>query len=121
MITQLKPNEVFVFGSNLAGLHGGGAARQAYESFGAVWGDGEGPTGQCYAIPTKDRKVRTLPLSSIERSVQHFLRYAAIQTEQTFLVTAIGCGLAGYNAKQIAPMFVGAGPNVILPEEFTSV
>ena len=118
MITELKDNEVFVFGSNEAGIHGAGAARQAYEDFGAEWGVGEGPTGDCYALPTKDERIETRDLAGIKTSVDRFLKYAAAHPEQTFLVTAIGCGLAGYKPAQIAPMFNGHGENVILPEEF---
>lgn len=112
-ITRLEPNEIFVFGSNLAGFHGGGAARIAYEHFGAEWGVGVGPTGQCYAIPTMQGGVDT-----IRPYVDEFIRYAEQHPELTFLVTRIGCGIAGFTDEQIAPLFASAHslPNVTLPE-----
>lgn len=117
-ITHIAPNEIFVFGSNEAGRHGAGAARQAFLFFGAKWRVGRGRTGQCYAIPTKDRGVQTLPLEAIAFNVAEFLAYARQHPELTFLVTAIGTGLAGYSPKQIAPMFAGAPANVRLPAKF---
>ena len=112
-ITRLEPNEIFVFGSNLAGFHGGGAARIAYEQFGAEWGVGVGRTGQCYAIPTMQGGVET-----IRPYVNEFIRYAEQHPELTFLVTRIGCGIAGFTDEQIAPLFAAARnlPNVALPE-----
>ena len=112
-ITRLEPNEVFVFGSNLAGMHGGGAARLAYEQFGAEWGVGVGPTGQCYAIPTMQGGVET-----IRPYVDDFIAYAKQHPDQVFLVTRIGCGIAGFTDSQIAPLFATAHdlPNVALPE-----
>ena len=112
-ITRLKPNEIFVFGSNLAGFHGGGAARIAYEQFGAEWGVGVGRTGQCYAIPTMQGGVET-----IRPYVNEFIRYAEHHPELTFLVTRIGCGIAGFTDEQIAPLFAAARDlqNVALPE-----
>jgi hypothetical protein len=119
-ITKLEPNQIFVFGSNLAGIHGAGAAYQASRSFGAVYGVGIGFTGQCYAIPTKDRNLKTLPLERIKDFVTVFLARARNHPELEFLVTPIGCGLAGYDPKQIAPFFEGAPKNVCLPQEFKS-
>lgn len=112
-ITRLEPNEIFVFGSNLAGFHGGGAARIAYEHFGAEWGVGVGPTGKYYAIPTMQGGVDT-----IRPYVDEFIRYAEQHPELTFLVTRIGCGIAGFTDEQIAPLFASARslPNVTLPE-----
>lgn len=112
-ITRLEPNEIFVFGSNLAGMHGGGAARIAYEQFGAQWGVGVGRTGQCYAIPTMQGGVET-----IHPYVDEFTHYAKQHPELTFLVTRIGCGIAGFTDEQIAPLFIAAHdlPNVALPE-----
>lgn len=112
-ITRLESNEVFVFGSNLAGMHGGGAARIAFEQFGAEWGVGVGPTGQCYAIPTMQGGVET-----IRPYVDDFIRYAEQHPERTFLVTRIGCGIAGFTDEQIAPLFTAARnlQNVALPE-----
>ena len=112
-ITRLEPNEIFVFGSNLAGMHGGGAARIAHEQFGAEWGVGVGRTGQCYAIPTMQGGVET-----IRPYVDEFIRYAEQHPELTFLVTRIGCGIAGFTDEQIAPLFAAARDleNVALPE-----
>lgn len=114
-ISSLRKNEIFVFGSNLEGMHGGGAARVAYERFGAVMGQGVGLQGQSYAIPTMQGGVET-----IEPYVKEFFKFAACHPELTFLVTRIGCGIAGFTDEEIAPMFVGAvhQPNVHLPESF---
>ena len=120
MITELKPNEIFVFGSNRAGIHGAGAAKLAREKFGAVWGIGRGLRGQSYALPTKDSQIKTLPLHEIQGEVETFLGFARLCDFQ-FLVTAVGCGLAGYNPELIAPMFKDHPHNVILPSEFREV
>lgn len=117
-ITELKPSQIFVFGSNLAGRHGAGAAKDAWELFGAVSGVGEGPTGQCYALPTKDYTIKKLPLAAIENHVLRFFIYALCHPHLEFLVTPIGCGLAGYSPVQIGPLFRDAPSNVTLPEEF---
>lgn len=106
---------IFVFGSNLAGRHGKGAAKAAVEKYGAIMGQGSGLQGQSYAIPTKDERMKTLPLWSIKLSVYAFLRHAANNPRNTYGVTRIGCGLAGYEEKDIAPMFAGAPRNVVLP------
>ena len=114
-IRKLKDNEIFVLGSNLAGLHGGGAARIAVEKFGAIMGQGVGLQGQSYAIPTMQGDVNTiLPY------VEEFIRFADSHPELTFLVTRIGCGIAGFTPKDIAPLFAGAIniPNIHLPEDF---
>jgi hypothetical protein len=101
----LKATErIFVFGSNLAGRHGAGAAKRAYEHYGALWGCGYGLWGQSYALPTKDRRIMTLPLPSIHEYVKKFLRYAAADKNE-FNVTQVGCGLAGLQHSDIAPMF----------------
>lgn len=114
-ITSLAENEIFVFGSNLAGAHGGGAARLAYERFGAVWGEGVGLHGQTYAIPTMQGGVET-----IKPYVDAFIIFAKENTTLTFLVTRIGCGIAGFRDNEIAPLFKDALKldNVILPREF---
>lgn len=117
-ITSLKPNQIFVFGSNLAGIHGAGAARVALQSFGAKWGAGEGITGQCYAIPTKDKHLRVIALDDIEFDVGRLLTFAARHPDKEFLVTKIGCGYAGYSPSDIGPMFHPHPSNVILPKEF---
>ena len=117
-ITSLKPNEIFVFGSNLAGNHAGGAARLAYVKWGAVWGQGVGLQGQTYAIPTMHGGVE-----AIRPYVEEFIRFAESHPEQVFLVTEIGCGIAGFTPEEIAPLFAAAVPvqNVFLPERFWEV
>ena len=114
-ISELKENEIFVFGSNLAGAHGGGAARLAYKRFGAVWGEGVGMHGQTYAIPTMQGGVET-----IKPYVDAFIRFAKAHSQLTFLVTRIGCGIAGFRDEEIAPLFTDAinVENIILPKEF---
>lgn len=110
---------VFVFGSNLAGRHGKGAALHARLNFGAEYGVGVGPTGRAYAIPTKDARLRPLPLAEIAAHVKDFLIYAGQHLDDTaFMVTAIGCGLAGYTPADIAPMFKTAPSNCLLPDVF---
>lgn len=111
---------VFVFGSNLAGRHGKGAALHALKQYGALYGQGIGRQGNSYAIPTKDEWIRTLPLSRIKPFVDEFLLYAQSHLEEEFLVTRIGCGLAGYKDEDIGPMFKGAPSNCKLPAEWES-
>lgn len=113
-------NAVFVFGSNLAGVHGAGAARVAAERYGAARGVGVGLRGHSYAIPTKDHRIQTLPLDQIARHVADFLAVAAANPERPFVVTRIGCGLAGYDDHEIAPMFAGAPVNCLLPDGWRS-
>lgn len=112
---------VFVFGSNLKGIHGGGAALFAYKHRGARWGMGEGFSVNSYAIPTCSEPGVPLPLSEISTSVSLFLGYAMLNSEKDFQVTAIGCGLAGYKPEQIAPFFAYVTDNVWLPGQFTRV
>ena len=114
-ITDLKPDEVFVFGSNLAGMHGGGAARVAFRQFGAVMGCGVGLRGHSYAIPTMQGGVET-----IKPYVDDFIAFAKSHPELFFYVTRIGCGIAGFKDKEIAPLFSAAMDveNVCLPESF---
>ena len=107
---------IFVFGSNLAGRHGKGAALFAKEQHGAEYGIGEGRTGNSYALPTKDHRIRTRPLPAIKASVDTFIYYAKANPELEFEVTKIGCGLAGYREEQIAPFFKDAPSNCHLPE-----
>lgn len=109
---------IFVFGSNLAGRHGKGAALHARQHHGAIYGQGQGPQGQSYGIPTKDESLRTLPLAAIAAHVEAFILYARSHPETTFELTAIGCGLAGYKPSDIGPMFLGAPDNVVRPPEF---
>ena len=117
-IDTLKDNEIFVFGSNLAGMHGGGAARVARLRFGAVLGNGVGIQGQSYAIPTMQGGVET-----IRPYVNDFVAYAQQHPDQQFLVTPIGCGIAGFDPEDIAPLFEGAKKvkNISLPESFWEV
>jgi len=119
-ITSLQQREVFVFGSNLAGRHGRGAAVQA-KKFGAKDGEGVGHWGRTYAIPTKDEHLRVLPLREIERYVLDFKMHVTRCVSDIFLVTRIGCGLAGYKPADIAPMFADANYNVRLPQCFLDV
>lgn len=114
-ITELSQCEIFVFGSNLEGLHMGGAARYAYDHFGAEWGNGVGPQGQCYAIPTMHG-----PLSDIKPYVDDFIEYARQHPMNRFLLTRIGCGIAGFKDKDMAPLFKEALnlPNVSFPNEW---
>jgi hypothetical protein len=111
-ITRLPANHVFVFGSNEQGFHAGGAAAVAVERFGAVWGQGEGLQGQSYAIPTMEG------LESLGAAVGRFIEFAASSQAITFWVTKIGTGIAGHSVEQVAPFFVGAPSNVVLPVEF---
>src|SRR4051794_5875036 len=104
--------KVFVFGSNLAGRHGKGAALWAVKHRGAVYGQGEGLQGNSYAIPTKDEKLRPLPLEEIEVYVKRFLTFTSIAVNLNFHVTPIGCGHAGYSPEDIAPMFVDSPDNI---------
>lgn len=109
------PNRIFVFGSNLAGIHASGAAKDAYKKYGAIWGQGDGLQGQSYAIPTKDEKIITLPIANVQQFVDEFMDFAWQHQELYFFVTRIGCGLAGYTDAQIAPMFTESTLNVELP------
>ena len=117
-ITSLEEKEVFVFGSNLQGGHGGGAAAAAVRYFGAIWGQGVGMQGQCYAIPTMHGGV-----DAIRPYVDEFIDYAIQHPELTFLVTRIGCGIAGFKDSEMAPLFSAALdlPNVVLPKSFVNV
>lgn len=117
-IASLQNNEIFVFGSNLDGLHGGGAARIAYKMFGAEQGKGVGMQGKCYAIPTMHGGV-----DEIKPYVDDFIEFALSNKEYTFLVTRIGCGIAGFSANEIAPLFAKAinAENILLPMDFVQV
>ncbi len=117
-ITSLAEGEIFVFGSNLEGAHCGGAARLAYRKFGAIMGQGVGLQGQSYAIPTMQGGVET-----ICPYVDEFVAFARTRHDLTFLVTRIGCGIAGFSDTEIAPLFAACleMPNVVLPESFVTV
>ena len=119
--TELKPNQIFVFGSNESGIHGAGAALLAQKKFGAKYGVGFGLQGQSFAIPSKDWGIETLPIDIIRFYVERFLSFTEAHPDLEFLVTKIGCGLAGYDIRDIAPLFFQNGEppnNVILPEDF---
>jgi len=123
-ITHLAPGQIFVFVSNYGGRHSKGAALDARRSFSAIYGVSEGLMGQSYGIPTKPHDVRLrLSLKQIELHVNTFIDYALIRPELTFLVTEIGCGLAGYTPAEIAPLFRRAASmaNIWLPARFLAV
>jgi len=113
-IEELGEREIFVFGSNKQGMHGGGAAWVAHKKFGAEWGVGEGLTGRTYALPTMEGAA------SMKKAVEQFTDCARRHPELTFLVTAVGCGIAGYTPQEVAPLFRAAAglENVYLPEMF---
>lgn len=117
-ITELKPDEIFVFGSNLEGAHGGGAALLAWRKWGAIWGQGTGLQGQTYGIPTMHGGPET-----IQPYVDEFIRFAKAHPATVFLVTEIGCGIAGFKPSEIAPLFRAATdvPNIYLPQRFWDV
>lgn len=117
VIYSLAPNEIFVFGSNALGMHHAGAARVAYNEFGAEWGNGEGLQGQSYSIPTMEGEHNT------KHAIMRFTQYAKEHPELKFLVTPVGCGIAGYTPEEIAPMFKDAAylENVYLPISFWKV
>lgn len=108
--------EIFVFGSNLAGIHGAGAAKTAYKKHGARWGMGVGHYGNSYAIPTKDQHIQSMKRSDIETFIAAFIIYAASHPEWDFKVTRIGCGLAGFTDSEMAVLFVTATGNVLFDE-----
>lgn len=119
-ITELKTHEVFVFGSNLSGRHGKGAAKTAL-TWGAIWGKASGLQGRTYGIPTKDKSIkRVLSLNEIEPFVDEFINFAIEHPELTFLVTEVGCGLSKMKPKDIAPLFEKAVDikNIHLPLRF---
>ena len=117
-VTSLKPDQIFVYGSNLEGNNGGGAARDAQDLFGAKHGIGVGRNGRCYAIPTMDGSVEAIKLY-----VDDFIKYASEHKELEFLLTPIGCGIAGYTPNQIAPLFKEGLKygNIVFPKSFIDV
>lgn len=119
----LPDNGIFVFGSNLAGRHGKGAALYALNHYGAIYGQGTGFQGRSYAIPTKDRNLCPMPLEDISLAIAIFVGSAALCPSHEFWVTPIGCGLAGFSPHTIAPFFRSARnyTNIYLPKEFTDV
>lgn len=115
--TQPRQGEIFVFGSNLAGVHGAGAAKQAVK-YGAMFGQGVGLQGLTYAIPTKDYDIKTLPIEKIIPYIEQFKKFTLEYPQAKFFITRIGCGLAGYKDNQIAPLFSGCGSNCSFPVEW---
>ena len=117
-ITTLADDEIFVFGSNLEGLHGGGAALLAYERFGAIWGQGTGLQGKSYGIPTMHGGI-----DAIAPYVDEFIAFAREHRELKFLVTEIGCGIAGFTVEEMAPLFKDAmdEENIYLPQRFIRI
>lgn len=103
--------EIFVFGSNMAGRHGWGAAKDAKWLYGAIYGKGIGLHGRTYAIPTKDAQLNVLPITEIERRIKIFVEFTRDNPQLKFFITRLGCGLAGYKDEEIAPMFKGIGKN----------
>lgn len=117
----IRRNIVFVFGSNLAGRHGAGAALAARRLYGAKYGQGTGFQGNSYAVPTKDWDLKPLPLDRIALEVSDFLKFAKIRQELEFHVSRLGCGLAGYSDEEIAPMFTGHPGNVKLDPKWNRI
>lgn len=117
-ITELKENEVFVFGSNLEGSHGGGAAAIAAKKFGAIWGQGVGLQGNSYGIPTMHGGIE-----EIKPYVDEFIEFAKQHPNLKFLVTRIGCGIAGFTEEEMAPLFADAVSveNIYLPDTFWEI
>lgn len=122
-INELEPNQVFVFGSNTKGYHGGGAAYFAHKNFGAEWGIAEGVSGKTYAIPTCDTRIKKIDIEELSLSIDRFVGYACGNPEYIFLVTPIGCGIAGFTPDEIAPLFLLAKhvENIHLPESFWEI
>ena len=122
IVNKLEENEIFVFGSNEAGRHGKGAALLAMK-WGAIKGIGSGIQGQTYGIPTKNNKIKTLSVNKIKKYVDNFIEYAKQNKNFKFYVTEIGCGLAGYQPKDIVPLFKRAInlDNIYLPQKFWHV
>lgn len=105
-------SEIFVFSSNLSGIHGAGAAKFALQHYGAIYGNGIGPQGESYAIPTKDFQINTLPLQEIKKYITDFVMFSRENQNKIFHLTRVGCGLAGYKDRDIAPLFNGIEFNV---------
>lgn len=118
MIESLKPDEIFVFGSNLRGAHAGGAARLAHEKFGARMGVGEGLTGQAYAFPTLTADFEKVPWPALERSRDRLYQTAHAHPDKTFLLTKVGCGIAGFHEAEIRTLFENPPENIVLPEDW---
>ena len=125
-VTKLPLNTIFVFGANLAGIHGAGAALVAKQKFGAVQGLGVGLNGNSYAIPTKDSNIKTLPLIEIQKYIDNFLLFCKNNPDKNFFLTKIGCGLAGYKEEEICSLFINSKEeydleNIIYPASFKDI
>lgn len=118
IIKSLTEDTIFVFGSNLAGTHAGGAAKIALQHFGAMKGAGRGWSGQSYAIPTMNEHLQQMPLSQIQHYIEDFKIYTKNHPKMKYFITSVGCGVAGYKVEEIAPMFKGISKNVIFPHSF---
>jgi hypothetical protein len=118
MITELKLNEIFVAGTNMNGHHYGGAAAQANRDFGLKWGIAEGISGQSYAFPTLEREMTKRGIKALERSRDKLYETARALPEKTFLLTAVGTGIAGYGVTEMAELFTNPPANIVLPDEF---
>lgn len=118
MITSLKPNQVFVFGSNMNGYHSAGAAKQAMDEFGAEWEISEGLTGQCYAFPTLEREMTRRGMKALERSRDRLYAACKALPDKEFLLSKVGCGIAGYTESEIKPLFATPPENLTLPEDW---
>lgn len=116
MIVALKPNQVFVFGSNMAGRHGGGAARQAWLFFGAEQGVDEGSTGKCYAFPTLTEDMQQCSNTQLKASRLKLYKYAEANQDKEFLLTKVGCGIAGFSEEKMKRLFKNAPSNITKPE-----
>jgi len=118
MITALKHNQIFVFGSNLAGSHAGGAAWQAWTMFGAEQGVGEGPTGKCYAFPTLTEDFKQVSNTQLKASRLKLYKYAEAHPELDFMLTKVGCGIAGFSENEMRKLFKNAPKNIKKPEDW---
>ena len=118
MITELKENQIFVFGSNRRGEHLSGAAKQAYEQFGAEWGIGEGLSGRTYAFPTLEWEMTKVGLRSLEKQRDRLFATCRALPEKEFLLTKVGCGIAGYEESYMKSLFKSSPKNLIKPEEW---
>lgn len=113
--------EIFVFGSNIRGLHSGGAALFAKKYCGAIMGEGDGPQGMSYALPTKYYFDRSVTVERLADNVEAFKNYARENSDKMFFVTRVGCGLAGFKDADVAPMFTDAPLNCVLPTAWRSI
>lgn len=118
MITELSPNEVFVFGSNMSGHHAGGAAYQAHVEFGAEWGVGEGMTGRCYAFPTLTENFEKVTNTQLKASRLKLYQTANANPDKVFLLTKVGCGIAGFSEDKMKKLFASAPDNIIKPKDW---